>query len=153
MQVSGVADRGVSRCRPALGKETSRSSISWAGWKPHRGEIRRFTSTVRCCQMGLNETAGGGGWALAPLPSSWPPYFISALHYDRPCPPARSGRLTKVVNGQPEHVIGAHPSIINVLQDETLMETYDLVFICLQTTAKRRENLIRFSQKRIKWTL
>lgn len=147
MQVSGVADRGVSRCRPALGKETGRSSISWAGRRPHLGEIRRFTSTVRCLlggQMGLNETAGGGRWALAPLPNSWPPFLISALHYDRPCPPAQTGGLTKVVNGQPEHVIGAHPSIINVLQDETLMETYDLVFICLQKQKKKKRSSLVF---------
>lgn len=40
------------------------------------------------------------------------------------------GGLAKVVNSQPEHVIGAHPCIVNVLQDETLMETHDGVVIC-----------------------
>ncbi len=57
----------------------------------------------------------------------------SALLYGRPCPPEWGGGLAKVVTGQPEHVIGAHPCIVNVLQDETLMETHDGVVICLQT--------------------
>lgn len=61
----------------------------------------------------------------------------SALHYDRPCPPEWGGGLAKVVNGQPEHVIGAHPCIVNVLQDETLMETHDGVVICLQTHTQK----------------
>lgn len=43
---------------------------------------------------------------FAPLP----PYFShSAHHYGRPCPPEWDGGLAEVVNGQPEHVIGAHP--------------------------------------------
>lgn len=75
-------------------------------------------------------------------PSSTPPCTsrhtssYSALHYGCPCPPQWEGGLAKVVNGQPEHVIGAHPCIVNVLQDETLLETNNLVIICLQTHTK-----------------
>lgn len=56
----------------------------------------------------------------------------SDLHYGCPCPPKWRRRLTEIVNGQPEHVIGAHPCIVNVLQDETLMETHNGVFICFK---------------------
>lgn len=49
-----------------------------------------------------------------------------------PCPPQLARRLTKVVNGQPKHVIGAHPRIASVLQDETLVETHNMVIISLQ---------------------
>lgn len=56
----------------------------------------------------------------------------SDLYYSCPCPPKwRPGGLAKVVNGQPEYVIGAHPCIVYVLQEENLMETYNVVFICL----------------------
>lgn len=47
--------------------------------------------------------------------------------------------LAKVVNGQPEHVIGAHPCIVNVLEDETLMETHDWVIVRLQTDTTGEE--------------
>lgn len=41
-------------------------------------------------------------------------------------------RLAKVVYRQAEHVIGAHPCFINVLQDEALMKSHDGVVICLE---------------------
>ncbi len=41
------------------------------------------------------------------------------------------GRLTKIVQRQAEHVIGANPRLVNVLQDEALMESHDGVIICL----------------------
>lgn len=72
-------------------------------------------------------------YLLSILNSSLHTSSHGALHYGRPCPPEWRGGLAKVVNGQPEHVIGAHPRIVNVLQDETLMETHDGVIICLQT--------------------
>lgn len=66
----------------------------------------------------------------------------SDLHYGCPCPPKWRRRLTEIVNGQPEHVIGAHPCIVNVLQDETLMETHNGVFICLQTHTQMSKLLL-----------
>lgn len=41
------------------------------------------------------------------------------------------GHLTKIVQRQAEHVIGANPRLVNVLQDEALMESHDGVIICL----------------------
>jgi len=80
---------------------------------------------------------------LLPLP----PYFTHVVPFTtgRPCPPEWGGGggggavgwLAKVVNGQPEHVIGAHPRIVNVLQEETLMETHDRVVIYLRTHTGR----------------
>lgn len=84
-----------------------------------------------------NETAGGRDERfplLSIFDSSLPSLHTSsqsALHYGRPCPPEWGWGLAKVVNGQPEHVIGAHPCIVNVLQEETLMKTHDGVIICL----------------------
>lgn len=42
-----------------------------------------------------------------------------------------AGGLAKVVDGQPEHVIGAHPRLVNVLQDEALVESHDGVIVYL----------------------
>lgn len=122
----------------------------WLGYSCKKPSWMRFsdlTSRIRCffvCQTGVNEIAGGRGELfslLSILNSSLPslhPSSHSALHYGRPCPPRRGkGGLAKVVNGQPEHVIGAHPCIVNVLQDETLLETHNLVIICLQTHTQR----------------
>lgn len=74
-----------------------------------------------------------GGMSLLSTPPSPP----SILHHTVPISMAapahqseESGELAKVVNGKPEHVIGAHPRIVNVLQDETLMETHDGVVVC-----------------------
>lgn len=53
-------------------------------------------------------------------------------------PAHQSGELSKVVNGQPEHVIGAHPRTVNVLQEETLMETHDGVVVYLRTQRTSR---------------
>lgn len=66
---------------------------------------------------------------------SSPPSILHTVTFTMAAPARQKqkGRLTEVVNGQPEHVIGAHPCVINVLQDETLMETHNGVFICLQT--------------------
>lgn len=78
------------------------------------------------------------GGMLPPVsPTSTPP-APSILHHSVPftvTTPAHQcmkggGGLAKVVNGQPEHVVGTHPRIVNILQDETLMETHDGVVIC-----------------------
>lgn len=75
--------------------------------------------------------------------SSPPSIFHTVtFHYGCPCPPKWRRRLTEIVNGQPEHVIGAHPCIVNVLQDETLMETHNGVFICLQTHTQMTKLLL-----------
>lgn len=83
----------------------------------------------------MRQQEGGMSCSLSILNSLHTSSY-SALHYGRPCPPQWEGGLAKVVNGQPEHVIGAHPCIVNVLQDETLLETHNLVIICLQTHTK-----------------
>lgn len=88
-------------------------------------------------QTGADETVGGREGGLPPLlllPSSLshPPSLSSHSApslWPRPCPPEHGGRLAKVVKSQPEHVIGAHPRVVNVLQDETLVEAHDGVFI------------------------
>lgn len=48
------------------------------------------------------------------------------------------GHLTKIVQRQTEHVIGANPRLINVLQDEALMESHDGVIICLDKAETQR---------------
>lgn len=131
---TGVSDWSVGSQRK------NKLHFYWLGWSEiHLDDVQWVTSTIRCllvCQTGLNETVGGrDGCSLHPH-SSLPSLHSSsynALHYCCPCPPEWGRGLGKVVNGQPEHVIGAHPWIINVLQDKTLMETHDGIFICLQT--------------------
>lgn len=66
----------------------------------------------------------------------------SALLYGCPRLPEQGADLTKVVDGQPEHVIGAHPSIINVLEDETLMESHNGVVIYLRSEAEHNGNVL-----------
>lgn len=69
-----------------------------------------------------------------------PPYFLTLCPSLWPPLPTTVGRgLAKVMNCQPEHVIGAHPCIVNVLQDETLMKTHDRVIICLQIHRKKKK--------------
>lgn len=118
----------------------------WLGWSenpPGWGSVIDIYSPVFACLSNRHKwDSWREGWLfsrLSILNSSLPSLHTSsysALHYGRPCPPKWGRGLAKVVNGQPEHVIGAHPWIINVLQKETLMETNDGVIICLPTHTK-----------------
>lgn len=156
MQISGVADRGIWLVGRLAAKKHVAVLLAGVVWKPtwmRFSDWHLESGVWLVCQTGVNETAGGRDECSRFSPSSTPPSPPSILHHTVPftmaAPAHQSGEggLAKVVNGQPEHVIGAHPCIVNVLQDETLMETHDGVIICLQTHTHTNRNSRGFRTK------
>ena len=89
---------------------------------PAPRRILGLESSIRCCSVktGADEVEGGLEVCSTPAPPS------------QVLLPTRGGRgLSKVVQSQPEHIIGAYPCVVNVLQDKTLVESYDRVIVCL----------------------
>ena len=143
MQISGGADSGIW-----FFSQLPKKFYLMRWFKNVHQQVLWLTSGIRVFvkQDWIRWREGGKSYPSILLPPFSP---LRLPYHERALVPAPQGwvmLLAKVVERQPKHVIGAHPCIINIFQDKTLVKSHDGIIICLWTKTQAEQVNIKLLQ-------
>lgn len=124
---------------PGVGAEHISERHGWiGGGHCHKGHKGNQMSEVEV-RGGHGRAGWGGAGQDGQRMNGWEP---PSTH---PCCVCSLPSLAKIVQCQPEHIVGTHPGIVNVLQEEHLVEAHDGVLVGLHKQRPDSYSLIKLA--------